>query len=258
MPRRVVLLILLAACRPPPAAPPTETGDDVVPAPPQAPAIVLFLDSAGRAVPLACAAPGVGLYLDAGDCIELIGDDRLIGDLGNGRRTLGDESAWFCNKTSRRAFKVDESPGHAFGNGDPANDLIVWPAARAFDVAVWQHAADDDGDDPHGRDPFTRVLGTLRVDLDGDGVDDEVVSVTAPGVPHRVLGYLSGSPDEVVTLLSDSNAELQAYAAVDLDGDGRPEIVVAAPYADGDWTSIEHYHPATQTLEPITGIGCGP
>src|SRR5512146_506099 len=111
MRRATVVLVLLAGC--PHAGPP---------------ATVLSLDSAGRAVPLACAAPGVGLYPDPGQCVELLGDDRTIGDLGNGRRTLGEESPWICASSDvrRRAFKIDPAPGRRFGDGDPANDLIVW------------------------------------------------------------------------------------------------------------------------------------
>src|SRR5688500_17968539 len=174
MPRRaaISILLLVAACRPPPATPPDPVDDDEpFVETDTSPAIVLFLDSAGRAVPLACAAPGVGLYLDAGDCIELIGDERLIGDLGNGRRTLGAESPWHCasNKTSRRAFKIEASPGHAFENGDPANDLVVWPAARGFDVTVWTHPVEGGDEQPQVSDPFAQVLGVLRIDLDGDG-----------------------------------------------------------------------------------------
>jgi hypothetical protein len=235
--RRSVLLLAVAACtKPVPQAP---VDDEPLPPdedPVTTPATVLFLDSAGRAVPLACSAPGVGLYLKPGDCVELLGDERTIGDLGQGRRTLGDPSDWFCasNRTSRRAFRIDKAPGRRFEDGDPANELVVWPAERSFDVTVWE-----------------RSDGTLRVDLDRDGGEDVLRSVE-----HQIIGEMSDG--ETVVLLSDHKAMLQAYAAVDLDGDGDLEVIVAAPYDDGDWTAVEHYDPSTRTLSAVTGIGCGP
>jgi hypothetical protein len=263
MPRRgFLLLFCLAACRPPPStATPDDSDDDpastIVDGPP---ATVLFLDSAGRAVPLACAAPGVGHYLSPDDCVELLGDDRTLGDLGNGRRTLGDPANWFCatNKTSRPAFRIDAAPGRAFEDGDPANDLVVWPAARAFDITVWTREASPSPADPSLGAPNAKLFGTLRIDLDGDDLEDVLYSVGSSAGPHRVVASLSTVPGEAVVLMSDDEADLQAFAAVDLDGDKRAEVVVSAPYADGDWTAVERYDSSSQSLVAISGIGCGP
>ena len=233
--RRVVVLLVATACtKPPPPPPPEDPPEDVVPIGSDTPATVLFLDSAGRAVPLACAAPGVGMYLKPGDCVELLGDERAIGDLGQGRRTLGDPADWICGSNSRHAFRIERAPGRRFEEGDPANDLVVWPAERAFDVTVWN-----------------RAEGTLEIDLDRDGGID-----TLRSVEHEVIGEMAYG--ETFVLLRDDDAQPQAFAAVDLDGDGALEVIVSAPYDDGDWTAVEHYDRSTRTLTAVTGIGCGP
>lgn len=274
---RLILLLAAACTRPHPVAPetddtPSESQDDTD----GPPSTVLFLDSAGRAVPLACAAPGVGLYPDPGDCVELLGDDRTIGDLGNGRRTLGDESPWTCasNNTRRRAFRIESAPGRHFDAGDPANDLIVWPAARGFDVSVWSREPDPPPPEVaialrwaevagtmRGGGAMAavdaRLYGTLTVDIDRDGKDDIIYSVGPTGQgAHVVLGALTTHPGEFVELLAEDAAAVQAYAALDLDGDGAPEIIVDAPTDDGDWTAVYEYQARTTSLISFSGIGC--
>lgn len=285
--RLVVLPLALAAC---PGPGPVRTETPVVVAAPDASvpltepdATVLFLDSAGRAVPLACSQPGVGLYVQPSDCFELI-DDLRVADLGGGRRKLGTESSWTCAGTGEKhkALKVEAAPGRKFPAGDPANDLLVWPTSRASAVTLWERPADpvDVGDDIAARygeiaermatgmvwyeASDARLLGTLRADVDGDGVVDEIYSVGTelagdgiPRAPRMLLGALSTHPSGLLTLRTDDLEDLQAFAALDLDGDRAVELVIAAPYYEGDSTVVARFDRVGESLVTLAGVRCG-
>lgn len=285
MTKAVPLLLLLAACPAPGPVRPDVPTDDPDPEPPRPEPedTVLFLDSAGRAVPLACAQPGVGLYIQPGHCFELVSDDK-IADLGGGRRKLGEPSSWTCagNGERHKAFKVGPAPGRKFAEGDPANDLLVWPSTRASAVTIWvrpddpNDLADDvraaygavaermatgmrsyDGDD-------ARLVGTLTADVDGDGAVDEIYSVGAeipgdgiPRAPRALIGSLTTHPSGLVVLRKHDLEDLQAFAAIDLDGDGAVELVIAAPYYEGDSTVVARFDPAGDALVTLAGVSCG-
>lgn len=283
--RRLCLPLLLAACPGPAPARPVaveEPPDAAVPLV-EPDATVLFLDSAGRAVPLACAQPGVGLYVQPSDCFELI-EDKRIADLGGGRRKLGDPGTWTCagNGERHKALRVEAAPGRKFAVGDPANELLVWPTTRAAAVTIWERPADptDVGDDIATRygeiaermatgmvwyeASDARLLGTLRADIDGDGVVDEVYSVGTelagdgiPRGPRMLLGALSTHPEGLLTLRQDDLEDLQAFAALDLDGDRAAELVIAAPYYDGDATVVARFDRQGEALVTLAGVSCG-
>lgn len=284
--RLVILPLVLAACPAPVAVRPEPIVDDAAgdePMVPEPDATVLFLDSAGRAVPLACAQPGVGLYIQPSDCFELIADKR-IADLGGGRRNLGAASSWTCagNGEKHKALKVDPAPGRKFAAGDPANELLVWPTTRANAVSVWTRPDDptdvrDDVATRYGEiaermatgmtwyeASDARLLGTLRADIDGDGAMDEIYSVGTelagdgiPRGPRMLLGALTTHPGGLLTLRTDDLEDLQAFAALDLDGERGAELVIAAPYYEGDSTVVARFDPQGEALVTLAGISCG-
>lgn len=290
--RRAVLALLLPTsaigCAPGRAIGGANAESPIVataPAEDTSPVTVLFLDAAGRAVPLSCASPGVGLYPDPADCLELIEGDPKIADLGGGRRTLGASSPWICGGNDRRveAFRIDPAPGRRYPAGDPANELLVWPSTRAAAVAVWTAAPPDTTVPPEVGHSYqevaatlvrftgmsydardARLTGSLLADIDGDGTPDQLFSIgtelrpsAGPAAPRMVLGALSSRPDELAVLLSHEFDELAAFAAVDLDGDGAAEVVVAAPNYQGDATAVYRFDASDATLVAIGGIACG-
>ncbi len=281
---RVLPLVLIGCPGPGPVRnDPPPSGPDAGPPRPEPDATVLFLDSAGRAVPLACAQPGVGLYVQPSDCFELISDAK-VADLGGGRRALGDRSSWTCagNGEKHKAFKIGPAPGRKFSAGDPANDLLVWPTTRASAVTVWQRPDDPTDVSDDLREQYTaiaermatgmtwyessdaRLLGTLTADLDGDGADDQIYSLGTeiagdgiPRAPRMLLGALTTHPAGLIVLRSDDLEDLQAFAALDLDGDRAAELVIAAPYYEGDSTVIARFDRVGEALVTLAGVSCG-
>jgi hypothetical protein len=72
-----------------------------------------------------------------------------------------------------------------------------------------------------------------------------------------LLGALTSHPDGLVTLRTHDLEDLQAFAALDLDGDGAAELVIAAPYYEGDSTVVARFDPQGEALVTLAGVSCG-
>jgi glucose/arabinose dehydrogenase len=100
---------------------------------------------------------------------------------------------------------------------------------------------------------FTGGVYVAAADLDGDGLDDIVVTPDLGGGP-RVKIYRSGNPDEILADffgIDDVNFRGGARASLgDINGDGRADLVVAAGFEGGprvaayDGTTIASNVPA--------------
>jgi hypothetical protein len=129
------------------------------------------------------------------------------------------------------------------------------------------------------KDPKVKIKRVLRVDLDGDGEDEELVSAT---------NYLSAEDEEVpasspegsysIVLLrqmvggklktrvvagevhadakhSDAPNWYDVSAVLDLDGDGKLEVVVHSHYYEGGSTTI--YRCTPSKITPLLEVACG-
>lgn len=130
--------------------------------------------------------------------------------------------------------------------------------------------------------PEVNIVRVLRVDLDGDGTDEVLINAT------RVKRWESGSitPDsnpgdysvvllrKVVrgrvrtTVLTgeyhpkarnpETDGPPNEYAitnVLDLNGDGRMEVVVQGGYYEGDWKTV--YDIKGKRVDNVIGCGCG-
>ncbi len=128
----------------------------------------------------------------------------------------------------------------------------------------------------NGIDPaLATVDNVARVDLEGDGVDEVVVTANRspnwpdPDVGNYSLVFLRKLVDEEVQtsiLFSEYIAEepqdyywVRSYLAAfaDLNGDAKLEIVLASQYYEGD--AIEAFEYVNDDLGPVSviGTGCG-
>jgi hypothetical protein len=102
-------------------------------------------------------------------------------------------------------------------------------------------------------------------DVDGDGVDEIVVG-TGPSGGGRVHVYKNtdATPTLMGTIqLTDwpeyvNSTDSRTFpACVDVNGDGRAEVVIGTGSKGGGWVQIFTYDPATSTFVPFTGTPSG-
>jgi hypothetical protein len=131
--------------------------------------------------------------------------------------------------------------------------------------------------------PKVKVDNILRVDLDGDGEDEVLISATnylkddrvpmrSPGSSYSMVLLRRVVAGKVETQLvagefypkaylrrGDSFDAPNAYkviATLDLDGDGKMEVVVGSNYYEGEATTIYRCEPKKK-VEALLSVGCG-
>ena len=121
------------------------------------------------------------------------------------------------------------------------------PLAMGASIDMKHLGVDDDWQIWGDEDTIGMGNSIASGDLDGDGRDDLAVGipVTGEGTPGTVLVYFSRDPDDLYPAWGSHDADLIVYGATnndhfggslaiaDLSGDGRAELMIGAPYADG-------------------------
>ncbi len=125
------------------------------------------------------------------------------------------------------------------------------------------------------RDPRVNVTGAWRVDLEGDGVDEVVVSAVRGDLSRGIhvdagdyslvmVRKVVGGTVRTVLLESEFHPRasderiLNRYdvaGILDADGDGTMEIVVHGRYYEGDWATVHRLRGATG--QKLATAGCG-
>jgi hypothetical protein len=128
------------------------------------------------------------------------------------------------------------------------------------------------------KQPKVKIDKILRVDLDGDGEDEVLISATNylqkdEGVPMRspagsysmvlLRRVVAGKVEtqlidgEFYPKATDYNAPnaYKVIAVLDLDGDGKMEVVVASQYYEGEATTIYRCNP--KKVEALLSVSCG-
>ena len=131
--------------------------------------------------------------------------------------------------------------------------------------------------------PKVKIENILRVDLDGDGEDEVLISATnyfskddrvpmrSPAGSYSMVLLRRVVAGKVETQLVDGEFHPKAYvrkedsfdapnayeviAVLDLDGDGKMEIVVGSRYYEGEATTIHRCDP--KKCETLLSVGCG-
>ena len=131
--------------------------------------------------------------------------------------------------------------------------------------------------------PKVKIESILRVDLDGDGEDEVLMSATnyfskdnhlpmrSPAGSYSMVLLRRMVADKVETQLVEGEFHPKAYvrkgdsfdapnaykviATLDLDGDGKMEIVVGSSYYEGEEITIYRYDP--KKVEALLSVACG-
>jgi len=134
--------------------------------------------------------------------------------------------------------------------------------------------------------PKVKIHNILRVDLDGDGEDEVLISATnyfrkdesvpmrSPAASYSMVLLRRVVAGKVATQLIEGEFYPKAYpkaaqdegrfdapnaykviATLDLDGDGKMEIVIDSDYYEGEMTTIYQYDP--KKAQAVLSVGCG-
>jgi hypothetical protein len=236
----------------------------------------------------------------------------LFGAIADGKWIKADEAAKsMASEMTYRVYGLPESLGEAKGgkakledvpceetlfvplSRKPENGLIAiaapWnalprkPLVMDTKQQVYVDAVRDFLKTKGIEQPKVKIDSILRIDLDGDGEDEVLISATnyfskEDSVPMRspagsysmvllrrlVAGkaetqLVEGEfyPKAYVSSDSSFNAPnaYKVIAVLDLDGDGKMENVVGSRYYEGEMVRIYHFDP--NKAEAVLSVGCG-
>ena len=163
-------------------------------------------------------------------------------------------------------------------NALPRKPQVINPTQKVYVDAVRDFLKTKGIDQPK-----VNIEGILRVDLDGDGEDEVLISTTnyydkenqvpmrSPVGSYSMVLLRRVVAGKVETQLIEGEFHSKAYlrtgdsfdapnaykviAVVDLDGDGKMEVVVASNYYEGQATTI--YRCDQKRVEALLSVSCG-
>jgi hypothetical protein len=168
---------------------------------------------------------------------------------------------------------------HYIGVAGKWNPLPRVPKVESNQSPVYRNMVADVIKRKGIRNPQVNLVKVVRVDLEGDGVDEVIISAsrvnrydTGSITPHPKAGdYSLVMLRKVIngkaqTIMLDEDYQPKAekvstpyeydlIAVLDLNGDGVMEIVIAGGYYEGDWKTV--YSIKGNKAVDVLGCGCG-
>jgi hypothetical protein len=248
------------------------------------PLALFAVHSANVVVPLACTQPGWGAFQSGTACLEMLPDGEVELDIGQG------QTASVIDRTSVQCLS-----GRAASALDVSRMIGAWPVvtwspgpvpwcafAKAaegerldapIEAALQRTAAQLDlGLEPPDPSEIT-IEPVYRVDLDGDGQEDHIARAIWPEIPVEEPELEEGEEppppppppqQEMLVLIGGYQALrfdlplpqlVEITGAVDLDHDGRCELIVAAEREDGSSVALARW--TGKRVELLTAYECG-
>jgi len=249
------------------ASPKAPSPNGVTP-PPTADAFptAIFVHAESAAIVLACATQAKKFNANATDCAETFGTmPGEVASIGPGPTAikLGKRHGVLCNSgpsyrgPARDGFTTTDDDAGRFLISPPsrAKDAKLEDTKPTADMALLTKRVTEIFDGTKTRDGKYKLsergqpielLGVLQADVDGDGTIESIYSVAAPGdgmyfTPTVILAALSTKAGALTPIYSDTSGVPHARAAIDIDADGRSEILVEARFHVGATFFVGRY-----------------
>src|SRR6266705_1146477 len=229
-----------------------------------------------------------GKWIKADETAKLIGDEttyrvygltQVLGDAKGDKPKPADAP---CEETLAVSLSPKPEKGviaiAAPWNALPREPKVIDPTQKVYLDAVRDFLKTKGIEQPK-----VKIENVLRVDLDGDGEDEVLISATnyfskdnhlpmrSPAGSYSRVLLRRMVADKVETQLVEGEFHPKAYlrkgdsfdapnaykviATLDLDGDGKMEIVVGSSYYEGEAITIYRCDP--KKCEALLSVGCG-
>jgi len=212
--------------------------------------------------------------LEPGTSFRIYGLVSEIGPATGGKpESVGEP----CPETQMIALSPKPKEG-AIALAAPWNALPRKPRVTDTTQAVYVQAAREFLQGHGLKEPKVKITQILRIDLDGDGEEEVLLSATnysakddhvpssAPEGGYSFVLLRSVVAGKVKTQLvagefyakaKEFNApnRYRVLSVLDLDGDGKLEVIVHSAYYEGSATTIYRYTPSR--IEELLSTGCG-
>src|SRR5436309_14310457 len=233
-----------------------------------------------------------GKWIKADETAKLIGDEttyRVYGltqALGEAKGDKPKSEGEPCEETLAVSLSPKPEKGviaiAASWNALPRKPQVTDPTQKTYVDAVREFLRTKEIDQPK-----VKIESILRVDLDGDGEEEVLISATnyfrkdesvpmrSPAASYSMVLLRRVVAGKVETQLVEGEFHPKAYpgkgtdddasfdapnaykviAVLDLDGDGKMEIVVRSDYYEGGATTIYRCNP--KKVEELLSVACG-